>query len=188
MKNYYNILGIKPDSEIVEIKKAYRKLAFRFHPDKNNSLDAAKLFIEIHEAYQVLSDPLKRAKYDNLHNLIKSNREAQETEEVMIFNQESSNLGKEKAKQYSQMSYEEYRKYILKEINLHFSYTFHYLTIIIVSMAALFFLISIIGDLLKRSDFNLGYFLYSIGSIAIVRQLYKNLRDEYRIDKENLKI
>jgi molecular chaperone DnaJ len=61
-KNYYNILGISKEANDEEIKKAYRKLAHKYHPDKSGG-DEAK-FKEINEAYQVLSDKQKRTQYD----------------------------------------------------------------------------------------------------------------------------
>ena len=62
-KDYYNTLGIPRTASQDDIKKAYRKLAQEFHPDKKTG-DEAK-FKEVNEAYQVLSDPQKRSNYDN---------------------------------------------------------------------------------------------------------------------------
>ena len=64
MKDYYAILGVLPSSSETEIKKAFRKLAVRYHPDKNASPEARPLFHEINEAYDVLGDPGKRSLYD----------------------------------------------------------------------------------------------------------------------------
>lgn len=66
LKDYYKILGVKPNAPLPEIKKAYRTLAHRYHPDKNvgNELSDAQ-FKEIAEAYRVLSDSRKRAAYDD---------------------------------------------------------------------------------------------------------------------------
>ena len=61
-KDYYNLLGISKDASDSEIKKAYRKLAHQYHPDKKGG-DETK-FKEINEAYQVLSDKQKRGQYD----------------------------------------------------------------------------------------------------------------------------
>src|SRR5437868_9466374 len=64
-KDYYQILGVNKNSSDEEIKKAYRKLARKLHPDLNpNDKEAHKKFQEINEANEVLSDPDKRKKYD----------------------------------------------------------------------------------------------------------------------------
>uniref|UniRef100_A0A7N6BQC5 J domain-containing protein n=1 Tax=Anabas testudineus TaxID=64144 RepID=A0A7N6BQC5_ANATE len=65
-KDYYKTLGIPKGSNEEEIKKAYRRMALRFHPDKNKDANAEEKFKEIAEAYEVLSDPKKRAVYDQL--------------------------------------------------------------------------------------------------------------------------
>ena len=64
--DYYKILGIKKDATDGEIKKAYRKLALKWHPDKNpnNREEAEEKFKKINEAYSVLSDKNKRRQYD----------------------------------------------------------------------------------------------------------------------------
>lgn len=66
-KDYYSILGVDKNASEKEIKKAYRKLATKYHPDKNQGDKVAEeKFKEVNEAYQVLSDPEKRKKYDTL--------------------------------------------------------------------------------------------------------------------------
>lgn len=68
IKNYYTILGIEPTASIEDIKKAYRKLALQHHPDINNNDDAHSSFAEINEAYEILTDPIKKKKYLKLQN------------------------------------------------------------------------------------------------------------------------
>ena len=64
-KNYYEILGVDNNCDINEIKKAYKKLALKYHPDKNNGDKESELkFQEVAEAYAVLNDPNKRKMYD----------------------------------------------------------------------------------------------------------------------------
>lgn len=63
-KDYYQILDIPRNASEEEIRKAYKKMAFKFHPDKNKSSEAEEKFKEIAEAYEVLSDPQKREVFD----------------------------------------------------------------------------------------------------------------------------
>ena len=66
-KDYYKVLGVERKASEDEIKRAYRKLALKYHPDRNpNDQKAEEKFKEINEAYQVLSDSEKRARYDQL--------------------------------------------------------------------------------------------------------------------------
>jgi len=63
-KDYYEIIGVKRDATQQEIKRAYRKLARKYHPDVSKEADAEQKFKELGEAYEVLKDPEKRAAYD----------------------------------------------------------------------------------------------------------------------------
>ena len=63
-RDYYEVLGIPKSSSQADIKKAYRKLAMKFHPDKNKSAGAEEKFKEINEAYEILGDESKRQSYD----------------------------------------------------------------------------------------------------------------------------
>ena len=65
-KDYYQVLGVARDATAEDIKKAYRKLARKYHPDVSKEADAAKRMTEINEANTVLSDPEKRAAYDQV--------------------------------------------------------------------------------------------------------------------------
>lgn len=66
MKNYYDILGVPHQSGEEEIKRAYRGLAFLLHPDKNPLPEAEAAFKEVNEAYEVLSDPDARSRYNQM--------------------------------------------------------------------------------------------------------------------------
>lgn len=63
-RDYYEVLGIARGASDEEIKKAFRKLAFQYHPDRNREDGAEARFKEVSEAYEILSDPEKRANYD----------------------------------------------------------------------------------------------------------------------------
>ena len=65
-KDYYEIMGVARDASADEIKRAYRRLARKFHPDVSKEKDAEARFKEVGEAYEVLRDPEKRAAYDQL--------------------------------------------------------------------------------------------------------------------------
>jgi DnaJ domain len=64
LKDYYQVLRISRRASPADVKRAYRRLAVLFHPDKNSSEDALRLFQEVNEAHEVLSDPVKRSNYD----------------------------------------------------------------------------------------------------------------------------
>ena len=64
MPDYYTVLGLSSDASAAEIKKRYRDLMIKYHPDRNHSQGAEAKAKRINEAYSVLSDPVKRADYD----------------------------------------------------------------------------------------------------------------------------
>lgn len=64
-RDYYEVLGLKKGASEDEIKKAFRKMAMKYHPDRNpGDKEAEEKFKEVNEAYSVLSDPDKKSKYD----------------------------------------------------------------------------------------------------------------------------
>jgi len=100
MKDYYNILEVNKASDKEEIKTAYKKLALKYHPDKNmDNKEAAEIkFKEIGEAYEILSDNEKKNNYDNGQNIIIHNHNPFDIFENMFkqrhhsFNIDISNL------------------------------------------------------------------------------------------------
>jgi DnaJ-class molecular chaperone len=78
LRDYYKILGINPFADKKTIKKAYKKAALKYHPDKNNNPNAEKKFKLVKEAYIVLIDDKKRNNYDKLRSAaIKNKNEKQ---------------------------------------------------------------------------------------------------------------
>jgi len=74
MKDYYYFLGVSQDASAEDIKKAYRKLSMKYHPDKNDNDDFFELrFREVQEAYEVLIDVDRRKSYDNQFNSVQRN-------------------------------------------------------------------------------------------------------------------
>ena len=63
-QDYYQILGVPREADGADIKKAYRKLARKYHPDVNKNADAEDRFKQVSEAYEVLKDPARRQAYD----------------------------------------------------------------------------------------------------------------------------
>jgi molecular chaperone DnaJ len=79
-RDYYQVLGVARDATGEDIKKAFRKLAFQYHPDHNHDAGASDKFKELNEAYEVLCDPTKRAAYDRFGHNGGMNLFGQETE------------------------------------------------------------------------------------------------------------
>ena len=65
-RDYYKVLGVEPGADDAQIKKAYRRLARKYHPDVSKEADAEERFKAVNEAHEVLGDPQRRAAYDNV--------------------------------------------------------------------------------------------------------------------------
>lgn len=111
MKDYYKILGLNRNCSDQEIKSAYRKLAQQWHPDKNKASNAHEKFIEIHEAYEFLSNPEKRNLYDTLQNeeivkdIVVSAKPTQQQKQTYERFEKEAHM---KAEYYSKVSFDKY--------------------------------------------------------------------------------
>lgn len=100
MKNYYKILNVSNDANSAEIKKAYKELVKIWHPDVCSKPNAHEMFVEISEAYEILSDEQSRAEYDMLLNNSYANNQRNEKYNR---NQYSDIYGK--SRQYTNQQY-----------------------------------------------------------------------------------
>lgn len=110
--DYYKILGLPPSASIYEIKKAYRKLALEWHPDKNKNPNATNMFIKINEAYLILSDEEARDKYDKEYELY-FNENLSDKNTDSFHDTELNNWKKTasfQANKYATMSYKQFKK------------------------------------------------------------------------------
>lgn len=104
MKDYYRVLNTAKNATDVEIKKSFRALASTLHPDKNKQPDAHDRFIEINEAYQILSDPAKRKRYDSVYNSLvlnktrAKNQNVTDVEDFKAWAEDGRNKGRRYAK------------------------------------------------------------------------------------------
>lgn len=110
MLDYYQVLGVNRDSDLSEIKGAYKKLALKYHPDKNpNNPAAEEYFKHVNTAYQTLSDPYKKASYDLMLNYA-AQRSAQPTTQTH-YRRHPQNQEKSVYDRYGKFSWKNAPKY-----------------------------------------------------------------------------
>jgi len=120
LKYYYHILDVSHDAKTEDIKKAFRRLALRYHPDRNpqNAAEAGEKFKEINEAYEVLSDEYKRRQYDNLFYFSSYPRKTTIIEEFSIDNMDSE-LMQEMLQKLSELGIVERQHQENSSVNFH---------------------------------------------------------------------
>lgn len=104
-KDYYKILKISSDADSNAIKAAYRKQALEWHPDRHPDMDVKSIMQDINEAYAILKDPQKRARYDEEYKFFKKTQ-SNETERK---NSSSSSYGQAYRQQHSNQNYNDFR-------------------------------------------------------------------------------
>lgn len=114
-KNYYHILEVIPSANYEVIKKAYRRKALKFHPDVCKLPDANALFIEIHEAFEILSDPIKREAYNDIINQKDNNFNPNLTSNSSNYDSWVNNA-RSHAENYSKMNFNKYKTDVFGEI------------------------------------------------------------------------
>ena len=127
MKDYYKLLGIENNADLQTIKKAFRALVIKLHPDKNPLPEAAKQFIEVTEAYEVLKDPENRKEYDMFcyHNFVKKEKHYAYSTHKQAWQEH----GKQKAKEYSSMSFDDFMKRFMDEVKIGTRYGINFFLI-----------------------------------------------------------
>jgi curved DNA-binding protein CbpA len=188
MKNYYQILGIEFEATIMDIKKAYRKLALKFHPDRNKDANAAEMFIKVTEAYEVLRDPTKRTDYNKLYIVYYSKIEIQtEQQSLFTYNEyyrKQENFGRQKAQEYSSIPFEEFARRLLKEVSIGAGYIPNLIAILIVGGGAIGML-AIIPDAFDDGE-GLGIFilLMVVGLGYLAYRLFLVAKDDYSEERK----
>jgi hypothetical protein len=134
LKDYYKILGLTSDSSVESIKQRFKELAFENHPDVSDNKNANEIFIEIYEAYHILSNPDKRSSYDLLHDkYIKNVKTHIPNEEYVKTDiQNVSNSARENAQRKAKIKYKDFIKDLdcffmtgQKADGIPFSYNMH---------------------------------------------------------------
>lgn len=115
MKNYYKTLEIETNADLITIKKAYRVLALKYHPDKNTTDNAAQMFIEITEAYEVLRNSESRKEYDALFEAFSKNATNDKQTKT---EQNWQQYGREKATEYSSMHVDDFISRVVDEVKI----------------------------------------------------------------------
>jgi len=140
MNNYYSILEVTKIATNKEIKIAYRKLAMEWHPDKNKNVNAHSKFLEINEAYEILTDPIKRKEYDNIS---KSGQGEVISDEFKKWR----NNAKSKAESYAEMDFDKYKSKVIDELKLavHYMPAFGCFIVLIIGVIVNLWAITIIG-------------------------------------------
>jgi hypothetical protein len=190
VKNYYEILELKFGADILSVKKAYRRLALKYHPDKNREPNATQKFIEITEAYEVLQDFSKKSEYDRLyqaHFRTETQKQYPEQTYEQSYRQrqeEWADYGREKAKEYSSIPFEEFARILLKEISIGTSYIPNALAILFVG-GGVISMLTILPKAFEDSG-SLGLFLLLIivGLIYLVYRLFLVAQADYKEERK----
>ena len=192
MKDYYSLLGIDSNASKAEIKKNYRLLAAKFHPDKNNDQDAAPKFVAITEAYDVLSNRKNRAQYDlKRWEALKNEQVSSQTFRTVIPPTVSLRTRRNLAQQKRSLIYHNGKSKLKKTTRLLIEcfyifarYAYHIIgtTLLIVILS------SLLGEVTKSFASGLGYGIpVCVLIIFILYGIFKILEHAYFEFKKDIK-
>jgi len=190
VKDYYKLLELELGASLLEIKKAYRRLALRLHPDRSNEPNAAQNFMEITEAYEVLRDPMQKSEYDRLYlKYFRPKTKEQFTEQAYEHTnykkqQEWETHGREKAKEYSTIPFEEFARMLLKEISVGASYIPNSIAIIFTGGTAIVLLVMLPDTLVNELEFGLFSLLMIAGLGYLAYRLFLVAQADYKEDRK----
>lgn len=192
MKDYYSLLGIERGATKAEIKKKYRLLAIKYHPDKSSNPDSAVKFIAITEAYEVLSNPKSRAKYDLFRwEQLKQQKASKESFTVVVPPFESTRTRRNKAQRKRSLKYHQTDSESKKQFQLvkeSFSIIGRYVPHILGTTLLVVILNSAISQLAGIFDVNVfrGLFICVLiaGIIYGIFWICRNAFQEFKKDLE----
>lgn len=187
IKDYYKTLGVPPDASLADIKQAYRQLAHKYHPDKNKASNAVAIFIEITEAYEILRDGEKRAAYDTLYNRYKSQGATSLKETEAKQQEEWTEYGQQKGRQYSSMDYEKFIRVAIKEIQIGVRYIPNLIFIgmcLLGAVTLLGILPKAFSDRSAPAGAGIVFLLTAIGMATLGYFLFKRMKTDYLKERE----
>jgi len=177
-KDYFKILEINRDATIDEIKSGYRKLAKKFHPDLNKSPDAQERFIEITEAYEVLTNP-------DLHPHYRYVRTEMDEETRKAAWEKARQAAKESAQRFARMKYEQFveeqeafKKSGWYDLGLFLHYAFR---IIVFPLIIFFILMPLVSE--EVSQHPSGYVAFWILALILVFYFLNNRKGYFKLGR-----
>lgn len=192
MKDYYSLLGIGRKATKAEIKKNYRILATKYHPDKNSDPNAAEKFIAITEAYEILSNPKTRTQYDLLiWEKLKRKIESKDNYNIVVPPRESTRTRRNKAQRKRSLNYHQADNESKKPLQLvteSFHIVSRYVSHILGITISLVILFSVITHLYDGSERNIirGIVIsaFIVGIVYCIFWLVKNAIQNFKKDIE----
>jgi len=177
-KDFYKILEISRDADLNTIKKAYRRLALIYHPDKNKHSEAQSKFVAITEAYEILKDPQKRKLYDANFESAYNTKSAT-----------SENYEKSKAK-WSEEAEQKAREYASMDYDVFISRAFGEIKVVAKSGLSIFLILfCAFGAIAGFSLMNISAFL-GIGTIVLWGGLgfllFNRTKENYKKDRNEM--